>query len=247
MKVLSKNNKVIIADGHAIEWQSGNDIPLKVLTRNNKLLLADGKALRNLKLPAAYQKVAYVQAARNIPAYIDLEIPYDNGGSFEIGITYFGTCLPVGVFYDTKRFRVSLGTNANWFNVGINPNGSIYATYADLTSGNNYTVKGSANGTTVMVAIPEISLSSTYNVDASYTAWNSAESLWLFGVHRTTIGNWGTRTIRYFKYWDKDDNLLRDMMPCYRKSDNVVGMFDLVSQTFFTNAGTGVFTVGEDV
>lgn len=51
MQVLSKNNKVLLADGQAIEWQSGGDTPLKVLTRNNKLLLADGKALRNLKLP----------------------------------------------------------------------------------------------------------------------------------------------------------------------------------------------------
>ena len=64
MKVLSKNNKVLLADGQAVKWQSGNDIPLKALTRNNKLLLADGKALRNLKLPAAYQKVAYVQSAQ---------------------------------------------------------------------------------------------------------------------------------------------------------------------------------------
>nr|DAT33570.1 MAG TPA: hypothetical protein [Caudoviricetes sp.] len=38
-----KNNKVLLADGQAIEWQSGSDTPLKVLTRNNKLLLADGK------------------------------------------------------------------------------------------------------------------------------------------------------------------------------------------------------------
>lgn len=247
MRVLSKNNKVLLADGQAIKWQSGNDTPLKVLTKNNKLLLADGQAFRNLKLPAAYQQVAYVQVAQSIPAYIDLKIPYDNGGSFEIGITYAGASLPFGVFYDTKRFRVSLGVDANWFNVGISSSANIYARYADLTAGSNYTIKGSAKGTTVTAEIPELSLSNTYTMNSSYIAWNSAENLWLFGVHRTTIGNWGTRTIRYFKYWDKDDNLLRDMMPCYRKSNNVIGMFDLVSQTFFTNAGTGVFTVGEDI
>lgn len=247
MKVLSKNNKVIIADGHAIEWQSGGDTPLKVLTHNNKLLLADGQAFRNLKLPAAYQQVAYVHAAQNIPAYIDLKIPYDNGGSFEIGITYAGTSLTFGVFYDTKRFRVNFTAGANYFNIGINSSAGVFAQYDDLTVGNNYTIKGSAKGTTVTAEIPELSLSNTYTIDSSYIAWNSAENLWLFGVHRTTIGNWGTRTIRYFKYWGKDDNLLRDMIPCYRKSDNVIGMFDLVSQTFFTNAGTGVFTVGEDI
>ena len=114
MRVLSKNNKVLLADGQAIEWQSGGDTPLKVLTHNNKLLLADGQAFRNLKLPAAYQQVAYVHAAQNIPAYIDLKIPYDNGGSFEIGITYAGASLTFGVFYDTKRFRVNFAAGANF-------------------------------------------------------------------------------------------------------------------------------------
>lgn len=37
---------------------------MKVLSKNNTVLIADGKALRNLKLPAAYQKVAYVQSAQ---------------------------------------------------------------------------------------------------------------------------------------------------------------------------------------
>lgn len=39
----------------------------------------------------------------------------------------------------------------------------------------------------------------------------------------------------------------RDMYPCYRKSDDEVGMYDLATHTFFTNAGTGAFTAGPDV
>ena len=38
-----------------------------------------------------------------------------------------------------------------------------------------------------------------------------------------------------------------DLIPCYRKSDDEPGMYDLVSGTFFTNAGTGAFTVGPDI
>lgn len=38
-----------------------------------------------------------------------------------------------------------------------------------------------------------------------------------------------------------------EMIPCYRKSDGVIGAYDLVSKTFFTNAGTGNFTKGADV
>lgn len=41
--------------------------------------------------------------------------------------------------------------------------------------------------------------------------------------------------------------LVCDLVPCYRKSDNVVGMYDLVAQAFRTNIGTGSFTKGADV
>lgn len=42
------------------------------------------------------------------------------------------------------------------------------------------------------------------------------------------------------KLWD-NDVLVRDMYPVKRKSDNAVGLYDVVSKTFFGNAGTGVF------
>ena len=37
------------------------------------------------------------------------------------------------------------------------------------------------------------------------------------------------------------------LVPCYRKSDNVIGAYDTVTDTFYTNAGTGTFTKGNDV
>ena len=50
-------------------------------------------------------------------------------------------------------------------------------------------------------------------------------------------------------YWKMTDNgvLVRHMIPCYRKSDNVIGMYDLVGKTFYTNAGSGTFTKGSNV
>ena len=36
-------------------------------------------------------------------------------------------------------------------------------------------------------------------------------------------------------------------IPCRRKSDNVLGLYDLVTQTLFTNSGDGSFTAGPDV
>ena len=42
-------------------------------------------------------------------------------------------------------------------------------------------------------------------------------------------------------------NLTRNLIPCYRKSDNVIGLFDTVGMTFYTNIGTGSFGKGTNV
>lgn len=44
-----------------------------------------------------------------------------------------------------------------------------------------------------------------------------------------------------------NDVLIRDFIPVKRISDNVVGMYDIITETFFTNAGTGVFVAGTTV
>lgn len=42
------------------------------------------------------------------------------------------------------------------------------------------------------------------------------------------------------KIWN-ENVLERDLVPCYRKLDNVVGLYDLVNNIFYTNQGTGEF------
>jgi hypothetical protein len=51
----------------------------------------------------------------------------------------------------------------------------------------------------------------------------------------------------YYFYFRQDNVEVFDMIPCYRKSDGEIGMYDIVSNTFFTNAGTGTFTKGGNV
>ena len=51
----------------------------------------------------------------------------------------------------------------------------------------------------------------------------------------------------YSASYSANGTLLCDLVPCYRKSDNVIGMYDKVSRKFYTNAGTGTFGKGADV
>lgn len=52
--------------------------------------------------------------------------------------------------------------------------------------------------------------------------------------------------IYYFKMYN-GDTLVRDFVPCIRKSDNEIGMYDLVNKQFYTNQGTGTFIAGDEI
>ncbi len=80
------------------------------------------------------------------------------------------------------------------------------------------------------------------------TAFTTQYSLTLFMFNL----NGGTNTengngIRIFsaKVYD-NDSLIRDFVPCIN-ANNEVGMYDLVSQTFFANNGEGAFVSGSTV
>lgn len=49
------------------------------------------------------------------------------------------------------------------------------------------------------------------------------------------------------KFWSDSNTLIRELYPCYRLSDSVAGMYDKANDVFYTNAGSGTFTVGADV
>lgn len=72
-------------------------------------------------------------------------------------------------------------------------------------------------------------------------------NIYLLAINQdNTAISLGTYKLYTCKIYD-NDTLVRDFIPCYRKSDNVVGLYDLVNNVFYTNAGTGAFTYGAAV
>ena len=45
----------------------------------------------------------------------------------------------------------------------------------------------------------------------------------------------------------KNNVLVRNFVPCYRKIDNVIGLYDLVNDVFYTNAGSDTFSKGSNI
>lgn len=51
----------------------------------------------------------------------------------------------------------------------------------------------------------------------------------------------------YYLKISYDGSLIRDFVPCYRRSDGAAGMYDRVTKTFFANSGTGDFIKGPEI
>ena len=45
----------------------------------------------------------------------------------------------------------------------------------------------------------------------------------------------------------ENDSLVREYVPCYRESDNEIGLYELVNKVFYPNNGAGSFNKGSDV
>ena len=69
----------------------------------------------------------------------------------------------------------------------------------------------------------------------------------LFGLSRGgTVVAKSNIKMYYFKLYDNNE-LIHNFIPARRNSDNKLGMYDTVTKTFFTNAGTGTFIAGPAV
>ena len=49
----------------------------------------------------------------------------------------------------------------------------------------------------------------------------------------------------YCRIWESGTEV-RNLIPCYRKSDSVLGLYDLIGDVFYTNQGSGSFLKGPD-
>lgn len=58
---------------------------------------------------------------------------------------------------------------------------------------------------------------------------------------------WWHKTKWYGLKLYKNNVLIQNLIPCYRKSDNVIGMYDVIENIFFANAGQGTFLKGNNI
>lgn len=205
------------------------------------------------ELPAGYKRCEYIEGTGT--QFIDLgSIPIGEKSGFRI------------------RLNVTKGTGANAFG-GYVPNTKNFS-YFGLRYGNSsfFTSNYSSNiyspvayfekilyGTDVEYAYKYDNVRSLFSVQingketgtsSAFTMPNCSYALFSFkdanGIIRSSAVEVAKMKLMLFEVFS-GENIQAKLLPCIRLEDQSAGMYDIVSDTFFGNVGTGSFVAGNTV
>ena len=227
--------------GDKIIDESGNIVASNTRFTSNATLYAKWEANEYDvvfcdKLPAEYQEVEYIESTGT--QWIDTNVSGGNNAAYEIWMNPLGSKSVTFEHYFAGTggdLIPKLFDNSNSILSQINWNSNI-------TIGSNsntiYKIRYENNGKIYVNNVEKGQFSSSGN------GWGNM-SWYVFNSHgQNTLMS----TMRLYKLkMYNNDILIRDYIPCYRKSDDVRGLYDIVEGKFYSNQGTGTFGKGSNV
>lgn len=211
-------------------------------------------------LPSTYQRLRYVEVPKE--AYIDLGIPISTNYSMETKIDVNGLTTNNQYFLGEapgyiSHLYIRNATNGRYIGVGNHRKGTWETSSYKYEDGQPFIVE------TIMKPklICKVNNNIVYEDDQNMTDYTSSYNGILFayrfnGSVNTSYAFQGR--CYYFKLFDQNGNLIRDLIPCYEHNEYEgtdqedehpvrVGFYDRVTETFLTNSGTGTFVKGANV
>lgn len=198
-------------------------------------------------LPAEYQRVGYCVSTGQL-AHADTGV----AGSADLRIqceflaeTQYNYAGILGNFVsNSKAWRIIL--NANTTSIVVNAY-SQTSTTLNPDGGNSIGTKLLVSFDTSSASITDSAGTAEKATSAIAGSDNSTHiALGRYAVNPNATGS-GTYRIRIYgcKIWD-NDALVRDFVPCVRKSDSVAGFWDMAGKTFYTSVTQYAFESGND-
>ena len=192
------------------------------------------------KPPQGYTKLSYIES--NDGEYIDTGVLVDatnyNKLKFVVDCEILGSSGSSG----TDWFLNGSNTNGAYFYIG-QYNGTYSYGCGDSTDQNTgISVVSGRHVFTLDAANKKFTVSGVLDITATVANVTATARLILFGFSYTTI-----RTFRqklYSAQIYQGGTLMCDFVPCMKMSNQQAGLFDLVSERFFGNDGTGEFIAG---
>lgn len=187
-------------------------------------------------LPSAYQEVEYIESDGS--QYIDTGVIGKTGLHIVTEMGYVTPSTGTALFGSRDpRFFVTLYPSTT-IDIGYNNDNS---TGVNAESRKIYNIDFDTSTSPARFGIDGSYITSNNQVDTN-------RNIYIFSCNRNgTAAALSKSIFKSMKITDGNGKLLRNFVPCYRKSDGEIGMYDLVSSTFFTNSGSGTFIKGADV
>ena len=214
-----------------------------------------------VRVPGTYTELEYVEGGKNLHAYIDLGFPATPTMQtlLTASVSTTDTNNTSGNNDDQQIiFGASDSTNfslGNTYAIDIMP-ASVLILNGKHVSGNNITriYIETVPNTKYQYKINYPTVGTIGINDNTKTAWTNLTSVSVQNLRVFTYGDvdpdrWGS-VLRMKLYsltlWDHGDKI-HDYVPARRNSDNVVGIYDTVTQTFLTSFGSGSLVAGPTV
>ena len=200
-------------------------------------------------IPGAYQAVEYIEATGT--QYIDTGIaPGQASDNLKVTMKYEFTSNSRPVTDNMMFGSTDRNINSFSFYGDITSGGAFYGRCYATATGTYYQTGFATDypSGTLEYSSAGLYVNGTFVRDTTPTvAGDLTLSMYIFGRHRDDGFNLPCGFKLFSFKMEKGGAIVRDFVPCYRKSDSVIGLYDKVSGVFFTNQGTGTFTKGNDI
>ena len=191
-------------------------------------------------IPGEYQEVEYIESDGS--QYINTNIaPSDSTGIYAIlssndvstDSVYFGSRKGSGdtrFWIANKDRQVYYGWNSNTFRQE-----TIYTDSINRISLNYLNDRK-------MIFNDEI----VKKIDNTLSSSNNLP-IYLFATNIDNDASYKSKLRLYELKISANSNIIHDYIPCYKKDDGEIGLYDTIDNTFYENQGTGAFNKGSDV
>ena len=199
-----------------------------------------------MSLPSGYRQLEYIQSTGT--QYIDTGYASSSGfiADIKLSITSFSSYQTIIGSHNLASpwGRNYIATNSNTIEVGLCGVSSL--TYT-LTENTPYLISFSSVIPSGFVKVDGTTIQSYDSLVSSSDGGSTlSENNVLIGACQYTVSNNATSfPAKWYsiKLYDASNTLIRDYVPCKNPSGEI-GLYDLVNQQFYSNAGTGTFIAG---
>lgn len=200
------------------------------------------------RLPNAYQEVEYIESSGGAM----MEIPYNLKGNTEMDlkILYTGSqTSAIGIMGNTAAGTGSV-SNPKYIFTSSSSGAAVAYYYCSAYKAVSPTFDLVEDGVVRIETKIEngkfmIYLNGVANIQSALdeVSVTCPQNTTIFGI---TGGRYKDQRVYWCRFYENGTAQV-DLVPCYRISDNEIGMYDLVSGSFLTNSGSGSFSKGADV